>query len=92
MTIRQDWLNFAGIAYGLSWVIIIGALFIVPRNRRPGSATAWLLLIVLVPFFGALLFLLIGSPKLSGRRRAQQRQANALIIQRVAEAQADPSL
>lgn len=92
MTIRQDWLNLAGIAYGLSWVIIIGALFIVPRNRRPGSATAWLLLIVLVPLFGALLFLLIGSPKLSRRRRAQQRQANALIIQRVAEAQADPSL
>ena len=92
MTIRQDWLNFAGIAYGLSWVIIVGALFIVPRNRRPGSATAWLLLIVLVPLFGALLFLLIGSPKLSRRRRAQQRQANALIIQRVAEAQADPAL
>ena len=73
-------------------MIILGALFIVPRNRRPGSATAWLLLIVLVPYFGAMLFLLIGSPKLSRRRRMLQRTATSLIEQRVIEAKADPSL
>ena len=48
-----------GIAYALSWLIVIGALFVVPRNRKPGSATAWLMLIVLLPFVGLALFFLI---------------------------------
>lgn len=81
-----------GIAYGLSWLIVIGALFVVPRNRKPGSATAWLMLIVLLPFVGLALFLLIGSPKLSRRRRALQRTADGLIEARVDEAQEDPEL
>lgn len=81
-----------GIAYALSWVIVIAALFIVPRNRKPGSATAWLMLIVLLPFLGLVLFLLIGSPKLSRRRRAQQRALDKLIAARVDEAQEDSEL
>ena len=80
------------ILFALSWVVIIGALIIVPRNRRPGSATAWLMLIMLVPLLGALLFLLIGSPKLSRRRREQQRRADALIAERVEEIRANPAL
>ncbi|MGH7505856.1 MAG: phospholipase D-like domain-containing protein, partial [Longimicrobiales bacterium] len=87
-----SWLTTAGIAYAVSWLIIIVALFVVPRNRKPGSATAWLMLIMLAPYVGALLFLLIGSPKLSRRRRAQQRTADRLIAERVAEAQADAAL
>ena len=58
----------AALAYLASWAIVIAALFVVPRNRKPGSATAWLMLIVLLPYLGALIFLLIGSPKLSRRR------------------------
>ncbi|MGH7444315.1 MAG: phospholipase D-like domain-containing protein, partial [Longimicrobiales bacterium] len=87
-----SWLTSAGIASAISWLIIVAALFIVPRNRKPGSATAWLMLIMLQPYVGALLFLFIGSPKLSRRRRAQQRRADALIAQRVAEAQTDPAV
>lgn len=81
-----------GFAYALSWLIVIGALFVVPRNRRPGSATAWLMLIVLLPFVGLALYLLIGSPKLSRRRRAMQRTADNLIAARVDEAQDEPGL
>jgi cardiolipin synthase len=80
------------ILFALSWIVIIGALIIVPRNRKPGSATAWLMLIMLVPLLGALLFFLIGSPKLSKRRREQQRRADALIAERVEEARATPAL
>ena len=75
----------------LSWLIIVGALFIVPRNRKPGAATAWLMLIVLQPFAGLALFLLIGSPKLSRHRRALQRRADDIIAHRVHEVQADPA-
>jgi len=56
----------------LDWTIRIAALFIIPKNRKPSSATAWLLLIMLLPFIGALIFILIGSPKLNRRRRAMQ--------------------
>jgi cardiolipin synthase len=75
----------------LSWLIVLGALFIVPRNRRPASATAWLMLIALQPIAGAALFLLIGNPKLSKKRRAQQRRADGLIAERVTEAKLDPA-
>lgn len=63
----------------LDWVIRIGALFIVPRNRKPSSATAWIMLILLLPFVGLLIFLLLGSPKLNRRRRAMQRNMDEVI-------------
>ena len=87
-----SWLSDAEVVYTISWVVVILALFLVPRNRRPGSATAWLMLIVLLPIVGALLFLLIGSPKLSRSRREQQRRADVLIAERVEEARANPAL
>lgn len=37
-------------------VIRIGCLFVVPRNRRPNSANAWLLTIFFLPFIGWFLF------------------------------------
>lgn len=92
VTMPWTWHSFADIAYLASWPIIILALFVVPRNRKPSSATAWLLLIVLLPYVGALLFLLIGSPKLSRRRREQQRAADRIIAARAAEIREDPEL
>src|SRR4051794_15649035 len=57
----------------IDWTIRIGALFIVPRNRKPTAGTAWLMVIFLFPLGGLLLFLIIGSPKLpKGRREAQE--------------------
>ncbi len=54
-------------------------MFIIPTNRKPSSATAWLLLILVVPFFGLAIYLLIGNPKLPKRRRdAQQEMSNQL--------------
>lgn len=79
-------------AYVLSWLIVIASLFVVPRNRRPGSATAWLMLIFLVPYLGLLLFWLIGSPKLSRKRRALQGGFDARIAAVVASVQHDPVL
>ncbi|MGO1435869.1 MAG: cardiolipin synthase [Canibacter sp.] len=49
--------------------IRIAALFVVPRNRRPSSGTAWLLLIFLLPVPGILFFWLIGGFKLPKSRR-----------------------
>src|SRR5436305_2618478 len=74
------------------WLIAILMLFIVPVNRKPSSATAWLLLIFLVPYFGLILFLLLGSPKLPKSRRAEQRNMSELISKMVEEAKAQPEL
>jgi cardiolipin synthase len=57
----------------------------VPENRRPGSSSAWLLLILFVPVVGLPLFFLLGSPYVTGRRHRVQQQANRAIAERVEE-------
>ncbi len=63
------WATMTTIIVIVGWIILFVLLFIVPANRKPSSATAWLLLAFLLPYLGVLLFLLLGSPKLSRRRR-----------------------
>lgn len=60
-------------------VIRITAIIVVPRNRRPTAAMAWLLAIYFIPFVGVLLFLLIGNPRLPRKRRRIQREINQYI-------------
>src|SRR4051812_28773282 len=81
---NASWTTVATALYLLEWPIIAAALFVVPRNRRPGAATAWLMLVMLFPYVGLLLFFLIGSPNLSRRRRAQQRIMDRLIADTIA--------
>ena len=57
----------------------IAAVIIVPRNRRPTAAMAWLLAIYFTPLIGVLLFLLIGNPRLPRKRRRKQEQINTYI-------------
>jgi Phosphatidylserine/phosphatidylglycerophosphate/cardiolipin synthases and related enzymes len=63
----------------IDFIIRIVAIIVVPRNRRPSSATAWLLAIYFIPYFGVLFFLLIGSYKLPKRRREKQEEINSFI-------------
>lgn len=63
----------------VEYVIKIVAIGLVPENRRPASAQAWLLLILFLPIVGVPLFLLIGSPYVRGRRRAIQQDATELF-------------
>src|SRR6476620_3218682 len=81
---RTPWTLIATIAYVVEGVIILAALFVVPRNRRPGAATAWLMLVMGFPLVGLVLFWLIGSPKLSRRRRAQQRTMDGVLAREAA--------
>jgi cardiolipin synthase len=79
-----NWPTIAAIVYLLAWVIFITALYVAPRNRKPGEATAWLMLIFLLPFLGFIVYLILGSPKLSKHRRAMQRTMSDTIAQAVA--------
>lgn len=65
--------------------IRIAALIIIPRDRKPTAAMAWLLAIFLIPFVGILLFLLIGNSKLPKKRRERQQEINRMIADRSAE-------
>ena len=87
----MEW-NWIGIAGILTYVIGILAFFVIPSNRKPGEATAWLLLIFLAPILGAVLFLMLGNPKLSQWRRSQQRAMNERIKYLAEEAEQIPVL
>ncbi len=60
-------------------IIRVIAVIVVPRNRRPTAGMAWLLAIFFFPVIGALIFLLIGSPKLPKRRREKQAEVDEYI-------------
>jgi len=82
VTESLDTFSWAGLVAGgvhLLIVIVIG-LRVLTRRRPPGSTAGWLLLVVVLPYGGALLYLLIGERPL-GRRRARC----ALVLQAEAE-------
>jgi cardiolipin synthase len=90
-----NWITIFGALASLgifSYVIGIFALFTIPANRKPGEATAWLLLIFAAPILGVILFALLGSPKLSRWRRDQQRAMNERIKDLAEEAEQTPAL
>jgi cardiolipin synthase len=86
---QWNWLTILGV---LSYLIGILALFVIPSNRKPSEATAWLLLIFSAPFLGVILFLLLGSPKLSKWRREEQRAMNERIKEFAEEAEQNREL
>lgn len=63
----------------IDYSIKILAIGYVPEGRRPSSSTAWLLTILLIPFLGLPLFLLMGSPYINRRRHRIQQEINDLI-------------
>lgn len=65
----------------LDMVIRVLAVIYIPRNRRPQTALAWLVLIFALPVPGILLFLLFGSRRLPRSRRRKQREINNYILE-----------
>jgi cardiolipin synthase len=63
----------------LDIAIRITAIIVIPRNRRPTAAMAWLLAVFFIPYIGVFLFLLIGNPRLPRARRRKQDQINQYI-------------
>ena len=73
------------IVYLVELTIKIVAIGTVPGNRRPSSSIAWLLLIIVTPIIGLVIFFLIGSPFVRGRRAKVQAEANKIITERSVE-------
>src|SRR6185436_18962440 len=64
----------------------IALLGIIPHNRKPSSAMAWLLLILLIPFLELAVFLVLGRTQIGRRRHEKQAEVNELIRQRTSGA------
>lgn len=77
ITFEATWWLWLVFAFDIT--IRVAAIIIIPRNRRPTAAMAWLLAIYFIPFVGVLLFLLIGNPRLPRKRRKKQAQINEYI-------------
>ena len=74
-----------------SLAISITALIIIPRERKPTAAMAWLLLISILPFIGILLYLLIGNFRLPKKRMEEQKRVNEIYRERASsQTVADP--
>jgi cardiolipin synthase len=82
LTDMAGWIATA--LYLLDLTIKVVALGVVPRNRRPSSGMAWLLLILIIPFAGLALFLVLGSTRLERKRTEKQAEINELIVERTA--------
>ncbi len=72
--------------------MVVVALVVAPRNRRPSSALAWILLISFLPVVGLLLFVLIGSSKLPRVRQQRQQSMDELITERTQALEHAPQL
>jgi cardiolipin synthase len=83
----SDWATVSAVVGVLLTVaqiaIVVIALFVLPAGRRPQTAMAWLILILALPFLGFALFLLLGRNSVGRKRRAEQAEVNAAILEAV---------
>ncbi len=79
ISITFDWTGWVILVFFVDLIVRITAIIVIPRNRRPTAAMAWLLAIYFMPFVGVFLFLLIGNPRLPRKRRRKQDQINEYI-------------
>jgi len=79
ITITFDATWWVVLIFVVDIAIRIAAIIIVPRNRRPTAAMAWLLAIYFIPIIGVFLFLLIGNPRLPRKRRRKQDRINEYL-------------
>ncbi|WP_187270540.1 cardiolipin synthase [Lacisediminihabitans profunda] len=72
---------FTTIALIIDISIRVIAVIVVPQNRKPQTAMAWLLAIFILPPVGIVLFLLFGSTRLPRNRRDKQEEINTYILE-----------
>ncbi|MGY5764064.1 cardiolipin synthase [Brachybacterium sp. DNPG3] len=86
MGIWQSFLDYSVVGtyvyLGIDVLLRIIGVIIVPRNRRPGSALAWLMAIMVLPIVGFPLYLMLGNARLPRKRRLKQEAINEVMKER----------
>lgn len=67
------------VLYAVDFSVRLWLLVYIPKNRKPTAAMAWLLLIFIVPILGTIVFFILGSTRLSKKRRGDQKQINYML-------------
>ena len=62
-------------------VVCVLALGVFPGSRKPSTAMAWLILVLAVPYFGFLIFLLFGRTSVGRKRREWQLDVNRQVVE-----------
>ena len=70
------------------WSLRLAMLYIVPRRKAPAAANGFLLLIMLIPVLGTIIFIMFANPKLPQVRRDKQREVDQLTQKELDEIQA----
>lgn len=81
---------FAGF-FIVEWAIRILMLFIVPRKQRTATVNAWLLLIMIVPTFGTIVYYMFGNPSMPKERRKKLQVVRSLTNKELSELQVSHS-
>ena len=81
LELSSSWQVLLSIWIIYEWVLRFVMIYIVPRRKSPSMANGYLLLIMLVPTIGTILFVLFSEPKLSRVRRRQQRTVDAMTAE-----------
>jgi cardiolipin synthase A/B len=55
------------------------AIGVLPNNKKPSAAMAWLIFILIIPLAGFFVFLVLGRTNIGAGRRARQREADRAI-------------
>ena len=79
LPLSSAWLSALIVLLDLGIRIVV--LGVIPGNRRPTTAMAWLLCIFFLPYVGLVLFLMFGNFRLSRRRREAQDAVNKRIVE-----------
>ncbi len=74
------------VGYVITVIVPIFMLYIVPKDRNPASAIAWLLVIALFPYIGLIIYFILGSPRLPRRRMARKEAMDAILRERIEQA------
>ncbi len=83
------WISWTTVYLVFEWGLRLVMLAVVPLKRSPQAASAWLLLILVLPWAGLLLYLFIGQPEMPAWRKARIRRfAEAVrpLVERLAPA------
>lgn len=82
-------LDWAVVTAVVGWIVAVTdivlrlvALGVIPGNRKPSTGAAWLLLILIVPILGFVIFLFFGRTDLGKDRHDRQLRAKARIRER----------
>ncbi len=59
--------------------IRVAALGVIPGNRKPSTGLAWLLLVLLAPILGLVVFLFFGSARIGRARHDKQGRVNEVL-------------